>query len=345
MAVVHDDSGIEGTVILGSTAAAIGLARRRGLDPRPLFEVTGLAPSSLSDPDLRIPVTAGFTVLAHIARSLREPSLPIQLAEATRMEHLHLIGFLIMTSSTGREAFERMVRYSMLVTNSSRWVLDVNERSARLEFVREGPRTLGHRLTNELVLANVVHGIRMVSGLPTGAAAVWFRHRAPADTSAHAAFFQAPIAWASSADALELPLAVLEGAPRNANSELSAYLERQAQERLKALGNIASLAAEVREAIVRELPSGVPNMQRVARRLGTSERTLRRHLEQEGTSFRAQVDAVRKDRARELLSTPDIGLTDAAFMLGFSDASAFSRAFRRWFDQSPRAYRDSSTSS
>jgi AraC-like DNA-binding protein len=77
----------------------------------------------------------------------------------------------------------------------------------------------------------------------------------------------------------------------------------------------------------------------VARRLGTSERSLRRQLEAETLSFRDLAAEVLRDRARELLRRTDSSVTDIAFQLGFSDSSAFTRACKRWFGQTPRELR------
>jgi AraC-like DNA-binding protein len=335
----RDTSGIKGTIIASFTLGMIGYARARGLDPRPLFAAAGLDEDRLRDPEQRIPIASSFTIMAHIARSLDEPATPIRLAEMRRVEDLQLVGFLILTSTTGREAFERVMRYSALLSESSRWTMHVERRELTLRFEREGPRTLGHRLSNELAIAALLHTQRVVSGRTTIPLRVVFRHSAPRDTTAHTRFFGTGVEWAGEVDGLVLPSEILEHTPHTSNPELHAFLDRQAQARLAALDTASTTSARVREVIVRELPSGPPSMQRIAKRLGQSERTIRRWLDDEGTSFRDQVDLVRKARAEELLPDRAIPLSQVAFLLGFSDQAAFSRAFRRWFEQSPSEYR------
>jgi AraC-like DNA-binding protein len=327
-----DTSGVAGTIAAGPVLGLITLARARGLDVRPLFDLTGLAPDAT---EARVPVTTSFTALAHVARELDEPGLPICMAESARIEDLDLFGFLVMTSTSGREAFERMVQYFALVSDSIRWSFEVQGDAVAFTGFREGPRTLGHRLGNECGIAHLLRGIHVVSGRSVIPRVVRFAHRAPRNTSAHQRFFRAPIEWGCGEDMLVMPATVLEHRSPAANADLGAYLEAQARDRIRDLVRTPPLSAQVRETIARELPSGLPAMPRIARRLGTSERTLRRHLEDEGTSFRAQVDAVRKDRAQTLLSERDASLGDIALALGFSDASAFSRAFRRWFGRPP----------
>jgi AraC-like DNA-binding protein len=336
----RDQSGVGGTIIAGLVLGNIQYARARGLDPRPLLDEVGLADGSTPDPEMRVPVNVAFTVLAHLARTLDDPALPIRMAEQRRIEDLQLLGFLIMTSSTSREAFERVIRYSRLLSDSSRWLMDVGRRDFTLRFEREGLRTLGHRLSNELAVGALLHMHRAVSGRMSMPLRVVFRHSAPRDTTAHQRFFGTAIEWGGAFDGLTLPLEGLEAAPQTSNAELNAYLERQARARLASLATASTMATRVREVIVHELPSGPPSMRRVAKRLGQSERTIRRWLDEEGTSFRDQVDLVRKARAEELLPDRAIPLAQVAFVLGFSDQAAFSRAFRRWFAESPTEWRD-----
>lgn len=340
MRVERDTSGIDGTVIASFAMGVIAYGRARGLDPTPLLAAIGFDEDGLRDPELRIPVGVSFTIIAHVARTLDDPALPVRLSEHRRIEDLHLVGFLVMTSATSREAFERVIAYSALLSDSSRWVMDVGTGGVTLRLEREGPRTLGHRLSNELAVGSLLHAHRVVGGRNVTPLRVVFRHSVPRDTTAHARFFGTAIEWAGGFDGLTLPLDSLDGAPQTSNAELHAYLERQAQTRLAALETASSIATRVREVIVRELPSGPPGMQRVAKRLGQSERTIRRWLEDEGTSFRDQIDLVRKSRAEELLPDRAIPLSHVAFLLGFSDPAAFSRAFRRWFDESPSEWRE-----
>ncbi len=340
MRVERDESGIGGTVIASFAMGVVAYARARGLELAPLFAAVGLDEDALRDPELRIPVDASFTIIAHVARALDEPALPVRLAEQRRIEDLRLVGFLVMTSTTSREAFERVIAYSALLSDSSRWLMDVGREGVTLRLERDGPRTLGHRLSNELAIGSLLHAHRVVGGRMVTPLRVVFRHSAPRDTTAHARFFGTAIEWTGAFDGLTLPLESLDGAPQTSNAELNAYLERQAQARLAALGTASSIATRVREVIVRELPSGPPGMQRVAKRLGQSERTIRRWLDDEGTSFRDQIDLVRKARAEELLPDRAIPLSQVAFLLGFSDPAAFSRAFRRWFDESPSEWRE-----
>lgn len=99
------------------------------------------------------------------------------------------------------------------------------------------------------------------------------------------------------------------------------------------------VAACVREQVQRNLASGPPSMRVVARQLKMSERTLRRHLTHENTSFRGLVDCARRQRAEHLLRHRRAALSEVSFLCGFHDQSTFSRAFRRWNGMTPGVFR------
>ena len=98
----------------------------------------------------------------------------------------------------------------------------------------------------------------------------------------------------------------------------------------------------VTAAIVDLLPSGGIADEKIAASLNMSVRSLQRRLKEVGTTFRKLLDTIREDLATTYVQDPEIELAEVAFLLGFSDQSAFSRAFRRWKDKSPREVRKTS---
>ena len=138
-----------------------------------------------------------------------------------------------------------------------------------------------------------------------------------------------------------LPKSILNAVPSFANPALSRHFEALAQRLLKETVSDASTSARVRRAILGALPNGDPASTTIAKHLGMSERTLRRTLAEEGESFRGLVEAVRKERASLLISDQRASLAEVAFSLGFSELSAFTRAFKRWHGRAPSEARRS----
>jgi len=180
-------------------------------------------------------------------------------------------------------------------------------------------------------------------GLPTRHAtpfaplAVSFTHRAPRDDAPHRSFFGIAPAFSAKEDALVLPRALLLRTPVRADAALHAYLVSQLASAAAAATSVRPLpfAERARAAVFQVLPSS-PRAAVVARLLGVSVRTLQRRLGEESTSYEAVVDGARRGVAEALLEDPRATIAEVARATGFSEPSAFSRAFKRWTRRSPR---------
>jgi AraC-like DNA-binding protein len=133
------------------------------------------------------------------------------------------------------------------------------------------------------------------------------------------------------------------GLKGNSWSRLFAALEEHASALLERMPDEGGDASRARAAIADELPGREPSLASVARRLGTSPRTLQRRLDAEGTSFVAEVDHVRRMRAETFLRAPDVSIAEVSWLLGFAEQSAFTRAFRRWTGAAPTEWRRART--
>jgi len=298
----------------------------------------------LETPEAPLPLDAIFDGWAAAMRAVRDDGLPVQVARTFSIEHYALLGFAVMTAASGREALARVVRFASLITNhGGRWQMEETAGALHARWLRSGERTLGHRAANESVLAEFMHVARQVLSSELKALAVSFQHAAPRDTRLHTEHFGVSPRWQAEADELVLPKAFLTAVPSFANPALSRHFESLAlsslQEAGRAAQSEASTSERVRLAILAGLPDGEPASSAIAKRLGMSERTLRRALANEGESFSGLVEAVRKERASLLIADRQASLAEVAFSLGFSELSAFSRAYKRWHGRAPSEVR------
>ena len=328
---VHVSHTLPAVFVLGvvDTAVALGASRTS------LLAASGLAPSQLSTPEAPVPVNAIFATWEAAMRALHDPAFPIAYAKRFLVESYPVLGFAVMTAPTGREVFARVLRFSSIVTTSGR--LRTREEGNRLVvgWERHSARTLGHRVANEAVLAEVMTALRQTLGRDVRAEGVRFRHAAPSRTREHEAFFGARLSWEAPENALVLPRDVLDAVPRLANVAMAAYFEKEAASRLREIRTAESFSQTVARLVDASLVDGEPPLERIARQLGKSERTVRRELSAEGTGFRSIVDNVRRARADVLLADMSVSLAEVAFALGFSEHAAFSRAYKRWTGTSP----------
>ena len=142
-------------------------------------------------------------------------------------------------------------------------------------------------------------------------------------------------------DGFEVPADVLERPLALSNSALRAYFERQCQEAAARFEADAALTGRVRRQIIAGMNGQVPSMQEVARALGLSVRSLHRGLEAEGVRWSELVDGVRSEFAQRYLARPSLNIGEVSYLVGFSDTSAFFKAFKRWTGKKPSEYRES----
>jgi AraC-like DNA-binding protein len=168
---------------------------------------------------------------------------------------------------------------------------------------------------------------------------VEFSHAVPSNLSEHRRIFRAPLLFDRPRAALVLPLRVLELPLHGANPGLCTVLERQVSELLADLPGTETVVDRVKRLIVGELSGGEPSAEVVARKMRATPRTLHRWLTAEGTSYREILDGLRRNLALRYLTEDRLAIGEAAYLLGFSEASAFHRSFKRWTGKTPAQYR------
>jgi AraC-like DNA-binding protein len=293
--------------------------------PRTFYSVPATASEAAED---RVGERMLVGALESAMRAIRRPSLPVDFGSTIRPVDMGIYGMVLLTAPTVGDALERSVRFARLMTDTSRVYLEQTKEAVRWVWSNTEPRSLGIRIRNEVVLTEHVAVVRALapSAVPRS---VSFIHSEPLDCNGHRAFFGCPIAWSADKDSVEWALDGLRR-PTGIDPSLSAFIEKEAQRRLGLLPRSGSLD-EVKDAIVQRLPEGDVSLVAIAAMIGRAPRTLRRELSSAGCTYRALVDGVRRQRAQELAALEQHSMTDIALKLGFSEVSAFSRAWRRWF--------------
>ncbi|NUP14021.1 MAG: AraC family transcriptional regulator [Polyangiaceae bacterium] len=310
----------------------------RGVDANALSAKLGCEPSQLSDPERRIPIQNVFEAWELAMRQIREDRLPIDVGKHATVARFGILGYVMYTRGTVADGLSALCRYHDLINDSGRFRFEPGPETSIVYWEREGTRTLGHRVANEQVLAAGFAIAQQVleNGLPIRW--VRFRHPAPRKSSGHDQHFGLKVSWEAAFDGVGIDSKVLSTPPLGRDEVVQGYFAEAAEQALRRVAKAGSWAVEVARNISELLPSGIPSVTAVAQRMNTSERTLRRRLASEKTTFERLVVEVQHQRAVELLAGPST-LSDIAFVLGFSDPTALSRAFRRWTGLSPSQWR------
>jgi AraC-like DNA-binding protein len=293
-------------------------------------------------PDAMISWEMGVQLLEDLARVGGRDDFAIQFAKQVPWADLGVLGYVVLNAPTLGAAFAHMRRYFVIQQRAGVFSLDVEGGSACLAYtLRRSPHELPrqHALAILTMLVRVVReGTGDASWAPSE---ITLPHRPPTGASDALAFFGAPIRYGAEAAALGFPADMMRRPMVTADPGLFPILVRHADEVLATLPAADDTTLDqIRRLVSSLLGNGTISIDAVAARMGTSARTIQRQLQLHGASFKQLVDDVRLGMARRHLADPSVNLTDAAFLLGYSDLSAFSRAFRRWTGSSPQEYRD-----
>jgi AraC-like DNA-binding protein len=294
-----------------------------------------LAPRDL---DARIPVQAALRLLDQAVALTGDPAFGLRAALETDVGDFELFEYVAASSPTLGDSIPIIQRYLSLLND----VLEVElERHDGQAILRFSSRVVLTRAAADFQLAAFYRGFaRGVFSKTDCWREVWRTHEPPVDPSPYLRVFDgAPVRFGAPCDAIVVEERLLDRDFGDTDPKLHELLRRMAEERLSELPSAEPLTQRVRVTIAAELRGGNPSVECVAQRLHMSRRTLARKLESEGTCFKAILDDLRRGLAQRYLTLDDLGLSEVAALLGFSDSASFHRAFRRWCNQSPSEYR------
>ncbi len=312
--------------------AVLARAEREGVSARALLGPAALDPAVVADRDARVPTPAYLQVFAAAAERSRDDAFGASVAELLDASAFGLLGFVVASCATLRDAFERFCRYSRLLCDELR--VDVVDRGAEVAIVYELDCTPRVSALFEMALTHLVRTSHRGTSRRFVPRRVTFRHRSA--SRALRERLGAPVELGAPEDAVVCAAADLTLPLRGHQPVLLDILDAQAARALEALPHDDDLLSRARATIRKLLPRGEPSLETVARQLGIGSRTLQRRLRDQSLTFRGVVDDVRRDCAIAQLAHPDTSVAEIAFALGFSTPSAFHHAFRRWTGHSPR---------
>ncbi len=309
-------------------------------DRAALLRSVGIDPDGPVDPARMLPDDAYYAFFERAARADPDgTALPLRVGASMRADEYGAFGLAWKSAPSLRGSYERAERYARVLTSVTRYELHEAGPEVQMLLHREGERRLGLRLSNEASIASIMAISQQVTTARFQPSAVHFKHPAPESVAGHRAHFGCPVHFASDIDALCVPREQLREPNRLGDPAIARFFDAHLEAELSGLGDDASLEQRVRIQVAQCLSEGIPAISDIAGRLGTSARTLQRRLSDRGLSYQGLVDAARRELAERLLRDTGYPLAEIAFLTGFSEQSAFNRAFKRWAGQTPRSYR------
>jgi AraC-like DNA-binding protein len=324
-----------------SVAAAAGLCEaieRAGRNPDEILRPLGLRREVLASASGRIPAADFALALEEAARLTGDDCFGLHLGEHYHPKNAGPLAYVVLNSPTMAVAFTNIARYLHALNEAA----DVSfERTGRWTYLRH---TLDlpveqSRQQAELSLAVGLGLIRMMVGSDWSPVEVQFAHKAPSSAAEHVRVFGAPVTFGCGTNAFVVESDLSDRHVPGADQRLYPIMVRYLDRILEAMPREDGLVVSVRKRIGEAMRQGDPTLAQVADQLSVAARTLQRKLRECGVDFKHLVEDTRRRFSVQYLDDHSNTLTDVAFLLGYSEVSAFNRAFKRWTGSTPSDYR------
>ena len=324
-------------------AAATGVVEQiehRGGDIDSIFGNAGMCPSMAGAPTLQIKLARFCRLFEEAARQTGDANFGLWFGNQFRPHDLGLWGYLAVSSPTLGAALGNIVETFPRHQQNSRFRLASHgDGRLALEYQIRAPDIVERRQDAELSLGMFLNMFRECLGRGWTPDAVYFEHPKPLDADQHEAAFGAPVCFSQPTNALVFRPDVLERSMPRRDPKMMAMMHAC----LEALGPPADdgepLIDQVRMAVRTRLPEGWPPLESIGEDLRLSTASIQRELARLGLTYKGLVQAMRRELAFAYLRQRHLPLSEIAFLLGYSELSAFSRAVRRWTGKSPRTVR------
>ena len=322
------------TVSVAYLRALLDHVQGRGLTAAQLL---GGREVPLDDRDARVTEAEAAALFERAAQLLQDPALGLHAGEQVRPGHYGALGYVAMNCATLGEALDSLRRYQSLVIDLGEVGVELQAETLTLSWHPETERP--YRQLAEFNLAGLLTFTRWMAGGDAHPAGIDLIYPAPADLREHQRIFGCPLRFDAPCYRLLLPAHWRSAPLIQPDPAMREMMLRIADQQLRALPRGEDLLARARGLIAGRLRQPPVELDGVAAQLATSPRSLQRRLAESGLSFSQLVEQVRRELAEQYLRDAAMNLTDIAFLLGYSEQSAFQRAFKRWTEQTPAQFR------
>ncbi len=335
-------SAAEGPPVILAAAATgiVDYIEELGGDIDRIFGNVGIAPEMAGETTLKLKLSSFCELFEEASRLTQNDNFGLWMGNRFQPRDLGLWGYAAVSSPTLGMALENLVGLFRYHQESSLMrLVQGGDGLMRLEYRIEAPHIVERRQDAELSLGMFYNVFRDCCGPSWVPEEVHFEHPQPQEWRQHEAAFSAPVYFSQSSNALLFRREVMDRPMPGRDLTLMTMM----QSCLEQLGNVdgtpSSVVDRVRMTIRTRLPNGYPTLEQVGEALRLAPTAIQRELSEAGVSYKDLVEATRRDLALMYLKQRNLPLSEIAFLLGYSELSALSRAVRRWTGEAPRTVR------
>ncbi|MBC8753881.1 AraC family transcriptional regulator ligand-binding domain-containing protein [Kordia sp. YSTF-M3] len=263
----------------------------------------------------------------------------VRVGQEMKIDDYGVLGLAWKTCSWVGEIFDRSERYFKLLSDTYVFKVERNTDIFKIYLFRDAHRR-GLELSNEATFSATVVVIQAIGDQKTYPVSVSFKHSAPKKLDDYQKAFQCPILFNQSHNVISYKTEQLEMRTTKADASINAFLVERVKEATEGIElNSNKIVTDIENLIKDALPSGIPSVAQLAEIMGMSARTLTRRLSKNNVTFRDLIQKKQEELSKYLLSKSHVSIAEIAFKTGFSEQSAFNRAFKRWTGKTPIEYR------
>ena len=325
------------TTVASYMQAFVSALEARGIDPAVVFDEAGISIQVTSDPLKRISETDVGLLFQASVKATDDPGFGIAVGERMQPGNLHALGFGLLSSSTLRDFYERICNYYQVVSQSADFKSYDTDGESILAATNLAATVCYE--TRDAWMTMMVRFLRFLYQQEVNP--LWIELSRPTPASGaqlYIDYFKCPVRFGCAEDRVAMDSSVMDRQLSGANPDMAQHNDEIVMQYLAQMDH-NDVVNRVRRYIIEDLASGLLSKQGVADKMHMSPRNLQLKLAAQDTTFQDTLDSTRMKLATGYIGQSHLAITEIAYLLGFSDASNFTRAFRRWFGVSPREYR------
>ncbi|HET8563134.1 MAG TPA: AraC family transcriptional regulator [Candidatus Binatia bacterium] len=308
-------------------------------DPDQILRRLGLERSAFRNSETFIATSIFARILEEAARATADDCFGLHFGEHYNPKNIGPLAYVVFNSPTLAVAIENAERYLHIHNEAANMSFGIEGEQAYLRLLLADLAIESPRQHHEYGMAVALNTLRIMAGSNWAPREVQFAHEAPAQTSEHLRVFGAPVLFGCPSNAFVIEREFVERQVPAADPRLYRIMKQHVERALSEMPREDDLLASIRKAIAESMRDGDPTLARVAKSVAMSPRTVQRRLKEYGVEFKELMEDTRRRFALNYLKDRKTRLTEIAFLLGYSEVSAFNRAFKRWTGATPLKYR------